>query len=938
MRSIFIICLFFALQFQAKAQFTLSGRTVDSAQSVLPFSTVMLLAKKDSALIHFTRSDDKGLFVFKNVRKGEFMVKTTFVGYKPAEKTVVFGDNNTVELGDFVMKPIAMELMEVVIKEARAPLEIRGDTIEYNASTFKVPEGSTVEDLLRKLPGVTVDAEGNIKAHGKDIKRVTVDGKSFFGDDPKSATKNLPAEAISKVQVFDTQSEQSKATGIDDGKKEKSMNLELKEEFKKGGFGKLTAGAGLPNERFETKGNYNKFDDKNQFSLIGLANNTNQTGMNWNDYQDFRGANAFSSFGDQADFGFGGSSGRVFYFGGDDNASSLNIPIAGGRSRGFSKNYALGANYNFDNKKTKFNSSYYFSASELTLDALRERQNFLPSNAFRSLENSSQINFYGNHRLGMRYEKDLDSLNKITVISNSRLGTVENSLRSTQNFGSLEGTANSKSNLDNSDKGLSFSTANSAIFRHKFRKKGRSFAVSMSFTLDQNKREALQFSENLFYRPDSLRKIISQSNDNLTNSQQIKSSGIYIEPLGKKFYSESFFNVGIRNEKITRSVADRENSGRAIDSLGIYYTGQIKFGRFGSGVRYSHQGVNISAGLAAQYVQITGDFAYRVGDKKIGNIERNFTALVPNIGINLDLSNNRYINAEYDVSINQPSTRNLQPYTDNANPFFLQRGNPNLLPTVFHRINAGFSYFNPANFVNIYTGIYAGQAVNEIVYNQITDPKTFITYSSPENIYSGRRDASVYLYTNLPIVKTKLSVSFDGSTGLNKAPVFINGDRNETFGRTADLGTGLNLTPSDFLIIYGSARLNYNKTDFSLNAAPTRVFYNQTYRLEANAKLPKMFFLSLSFNHNIYASPDLDFRQSVPILNASAYRILGKAKKAEIRLSAYDIFNKNLGVSQSAMLNFASREVVQTLARYFMLSFSYNMRGMKTSIKKDNFY
>ena len=323
--------------------------------------------------------------------------------------------------------------MEVVVRTAKAPLTIKGDTIEYNASSFKVPPGSTVEDLLRKLPGVQVDQDGNIRAQGQEVKKVTVDGKSFFGDDPKLATKNLQAEAITKVQVYNDKTEQAKLTGVDDGKKEKTVNLELKEEFKKGGFGKVTAGAGPASNnvstRYEGKGSYNKFNSKEQFSALLLGNNTNQQGLSFNDYQDFRGSNSFN-WNDNADFGFSGSS-RFLYFG-DDN-ESLTVPVGGGNGRGFSKNVAGGLNYNYDTKKTKLSTSYYFNQTRLQLDALRENKSFLPGSIIlRKTDTSGQANLNTNHRVSFRYEKQLDSMQSLVVISNSRIGISSNNLQSTQ--------------------------------------------------------------------------------------------------------------------------------------------------------------------------------------------------------------------------------------------------------------------------------------------------------------------------------------------------------------------------------------------------------------------------------------------------------------------------------------------------------------------------
>src|ERR1035437_3101333 len=290
---------------QTAARTTIKGVICDTAGITLPSAMVMLLSPKDSALVNFTQADNIGAFEFRNVKNSGYLLKIQHMSFLPYQKIIPVSPTELTDLGRIQLKLVSKMLMEVVIKAARAPLRFRGDTIEYDAASFKVPPGSTVEDLLRRLPGIDVDADGNIKSQGKDVKHVYVEGKNFFGDDPKSVTKNLGAETISKVQVFDEKSEQAKLTGVNDGIKDKSMNLALKEEYKQGAFGKLTAAAG-DQGRWAGRGSYNRFNKTSQLSFIGYGNNVNQTGVNWEDYSEFKGQNTFNSY-DNGDFGFGGS-------------------------------------------------------------------------------------------------------------------------------------------------------------------------------------------------------------------------------------------------------------------------------------------------------------------------------------------------------------------------------------------------------------------------------------------------------------------------------------------------------------------------------------------------------------------------------------------------------------------------------------------------------
>ena len=233
-----VLCMFVAQsQTPQSSRIVVKGALIDTSGTPLPSATVMLLLPKDSSLVNFGRSNDKGFFEFKNVKRQRYILKVSYVSYIPLQKDVIPTDEAVLDMGSLALKPITKELFEVVVKTAKAPLSIKGDTIEYNAASFKVPPGSTVEDLLRKLPGMQIEQDGSIRAQGMEVKKVTVDGKSFFGSDPKQATKNISADAIQKVQVFNDKTEAAKMTGVDDGKKEKTINLELKESHKKGGFG-----------------------------------------------------------------------------------------------------------------------------------------------------------------------------------------------------------------------------------------------------------------------------------------------------------------------------------------------------------------------------------------------------------------------------------------------------------------------------------------------------------------------------------------------------------------------------------------------------------------------------------------------------------------------------------------------------------------------------
>lgn len=919
---------------QNSSRITIKGVLVDTAGASLPFATVMLLEPKDSALVNFGRTGDNGEFEFKNVKRQNYIFKASFVGLLPCQYDAVPNETPTVDMGKLTMKPITKELLEVVVKTARAPLSIKGDTIEYNAASFKVPPGSSVEDLLRKLPGVQVNQDGSITAQGQDVKKVTVDGKSFFGADPKLATKNLPAEAIQKVQVFNDKTEQAKITGVDDGKKEKTINLELKEDAKKGGFGKLKAGVGT-DSRAEVRGNYNKFDPSHQFSVVGFGNNLNQSGLSWNDYQDFRGSQSFN-WGDEADFGFS-SNMRFMTF--DDNEEGLSIPI-GNTNEGLSESYAGGMNFNYDTKKNKFSSNYFFNQSERIIDKISNTQRFFQDKTLNTNDTTFRKSLNASHRASIRYEKMIDSLNTLTVIGNGRYSLGDGSQLSAIQQQTLlaSNIAPLRSSINNSNDVTSYNVQGIGIYRHKFKKKGRNFAASTSYNVLNSDTEALQKSLNKYFiatNPTDSILAIDQINDNNNLRKQTKASLFYLEPLSKVFFWETFYNFSQRKEEVDRNLFDKRNDiAQRNDSLSRYYTNDLDYNRIGTSIRYSDKGLNITVGFAAQQFDLKGNFKVSKTDSKSTPINKKYNAFIPKVGLNWDMKNNRYLYMDYDMSAREPQLKDLQPIVDNSNPLYLRVGNPDLLPTLQHNARLGFNKFNPANFINIYVDANYSYFINQIVYNQSINEKGQ-TITKPQNI-SGGSSVGSYAGFGFPIVKTKLTTNIFTNLNLSKNPIYINDQLNKTNNNNYNIGLRVNYTPSDKFTFYGNANWGINKTTYELQTAPNQTIYNNSYGGEMNIAFGKEWYFASNLNYNIYKNVTNGFNQDLPILGMAVYKFLGKSKKSEIRLMANDVFNKNVGIRQFAYQNFVSREQTVTLSRYIMLSYTYNMRGVTNQMRKRN--
>jgi hypothetical protein len=931
-RLLFVLsmfCLYGSAWSQNPARVTIAGSVVDTSNNALPSPTLMLLNPADSSLINFTRADNQGGFEFKNIKNAAYLLKISYVGYLPKQVVIQPSEKETNDLGKIKIQPITVELMEVVIRTAKAPLTIRGDTIEYDASTFKVPPGSTVEDLLRRLPGIEVDADGNIKAQGRDVRRLYVDGKTFFSDDPKAATKNLGAETISKVQVYNEGSEQSKLTGIDDGKEEKVMNLELKEEYKKGAFGKLTLAYG-DQDRWAARGNYNRFNTKEQFSIIGYGNNINQTGVNWEDYGEFKGQSAYNW--DDDEFGF--SSGRRYYF---VENNGLQNWFDG---RGFTQNAGGGLNYNYGHKKAKFNASYTYNQIDLDLNEFGFRQTFLADSSFSNVDTSYRGDFRSNHNFNTRYENEIDSSNAVIVKASGRLSQNNSVNNSSQLFSSTNVLQKNRLTLDNSNDMTSWNMGAQALYRHRFKKKGRSFGFLAAYQNNQSDGTENIFNINRFFQANSFTDQVRQLNNNVNDLQQVKSSLLYTEPLSKKVFSEFFYNLQQTNNQINRQVRNLESNQR-IDDLSVFFDNQVTYNRLGTSMRYSHEGVNVSMGLAGQQIRLETAAAQDRGQPNFSPaLQRTFNNIIPHLDVNFETKNNMHLSMNYGYQVNEPRFNDLQPVRNVNNPAFQTQGNPNLQPERQHNLQFSYNYWNPASFISIGFNTDYNIFDSQVVYTQTIEssPTTGIrTISRPENLAGGRRLGS-YIWSNYPIIKTKLSMRVNGGINFNTSPTLINNVENTTNSNGINMNLSFNATPNKKLILDLSFNFNNQNITYSLREDQNQKIRN--YGIDGSLKwnFTNKFFLESNLDYNIFRNERLDFKQDVPIWNASVRRLIGKENKFEMRVAAFDLLNRRVTVNQNGSLNFVTRNVANTLARYFMLSVSYNIKGYENKLRKNDWW
>ncbi|HET9053943.1 MAG TPA: TonB-dependent receptor, partial [Cyclobacteriaceae bacterium] len=405
MRLLVLLTAVFAAQALYAQKITVKGKLVDSSEIPLPMATILFLNPKDSTLLNFGSTNKDGLFEVKNLNRAEYLFKVTYIAQAPLYVMISPKPEEVIiDLGIQKMEPESTLLGEMEIRGARAPVTIKKDTIEFNAGSFKTQPNAVVEDLIKKMPGMEVDNDGTIRAQGETVQRVTVDGKEFFGRDPKLATRNLPADAVEKVQVFDRKSDQAQFTGIDDGQREKTINLELKEEKRNGMFGNAIGGYGTDN-RFMGKLSLNRFSKGQQLSVVGTANNINEQGFSFDDYMTFTGgANAFAG---------GGGGTRTITIGGGGGGGA-GMQLGGGQTNGLMNTYGGGVNFNKDlSRKTKLNANYFVNYLDHDIIQETDREYFNTTNFKYYRDSTIQRSTNLNHRLNVIVDHEFDSANSV---------------------------------------------------------------------------------------------------------------------------------------------------------------------------------------------------------------------------------------------------------------------------------------------------------------------------------------------------------------------------------------------------------------------------------------------------------------------------------------------------------------------------------------------
>ena len=895
---------------------TLSKQQVGAA-------TITVLERKDSSLVTFTMTGADGRFEIKGLANGDYRLLISHVNYHNNNKYFSISDSlKDADLGTMVMNDKAKVLAEVVLENEAPPITLINDTIQYNAGSFKTAPNASVEQLLKKLPGVKVEKDGTVKAQGETVTKVLVDGKEFFGNDPKVATKNLPADAVDKVQVYDRQSDQAQLTGFEDGNYEKTINLKLKKDKKKGLFGKVNAGVGNK-DRYEGRFNVNSFKGARQLSAIGMGNNTNAEGFSFMDILNFTGELSRMQRG-------GGGNINI-------NLSTSDASAMGytGSNPNSGINTAWGGGLNYNNiigKKLDLQSNYFYNRFNPNTESHIQRQYLLPDTSYYN-SNSYADNLNNTHRANLNLLYQLDSLNSIRVIPSFSYQQTRN--RSNTDYQTMskqqsminDGYSNSISNSE----GYNF--RNEIAWRRKFLRKGRTFSLTLQTTLNETDGDGSLSSINSFYQPNgslSRKDTLNQQHTTTGSLRGYTARAVYTEPLGKRTLME--FSIGKSN---TRNLSEKltydynKNNGK-YDVQNAFLSNDFEnsygFTNAGFRVRNQQKKYNFSVGVNWQQSDLDGKI---ISGTKDSLISKRFQNLLPNARFQYNFTRFKNLSLTYNTNTNQPSMTQLQPVPDVSNPLNIRDGNPDLKQEYNHNLQANLALVSPFSSKNLFFFLRAQAAQNKIVNYDSLNQLTGVRKTKPVNV-NGVYNLSANFSYSRPVRFLKGNIELSSNVGYNRGKQLINtltSPMEENAIGVFSVGPELRLdmTPTDkFNLVLGTS-LNHNNTTYSLQPGLSNNYLSQEYSASVDWELPKGFFFSTDFTYTVNSQRAAGFNLKVPLWNASISKQMLRFNRGELKFSARDLLNRNVGISRNTSNNFIEDSRVLTLRQFFLLSFTYSL-------------
>ncbi len=930
-----IICtlgslLLFTMVASAQSSGTLKGKLIDSvAKQSLKDASISVLDAKDSTVESFSLAKADGSFEVTKISFGTYVLQISFQGYEPVFQRIDFSKANpTVDLGNIYLKVSAGDIGGVTVRAS--PVQIKGDTTEMNASSYKTKPNATAEDLFKKLPGVEVAKDGTVKAQGQNVTKVLVDGKRFFGDDPKTATKNLPSDVIDKVQIYDAQSDQSTFSGFDDGNREKTINIITKKDRRKGYFGKFTAGAG-ENERYATSLSFNRFNGNQQISFIGQGNNINQQNFS---VQDLLGT--MSSSGGR---GPGGGGGMMMGMGG--GGGNIGNFLSGTQS-GIATTWAGGLNYNdVWGKKTSVSGSYFYNNLNTNNDNSNHKETFVANNPDSSLlsnTGTTSNNKNANHRFNFELEQKFDSSNSMQVrpaFSNQH----NESFSQTNSFttkGKLVNLSDVQQVNSRTSDGYNFST--NILLRHRFKKRGRTISLNLTPGLTKNDADGYNISYNNIYTGSTfVRDTINQISNTQRDGKSFGTNLSYTEPVGKhaqlEFTYAYSYSLNNSDQQTTRFNSTTNAYDIVVPNLTNKFENTNTSNRFGASYRNQvTKEWSYTLGMAVQKAELSSD-----NQTKGTNLSNSFTNYFPTVQIQFSKARANNLRFRYNGRTNAPSISQLQDVVDNTNQLNIKNGNPALKQEFSHNFNLFYTKFDVLTFKNFFVSLNGSftqnKIGNDVVQNTGSTPLVVdgvalipgAQYSKPVNI-NGGMNFSGFVNYGFPTKKPKANINLTTNLSYSRDVNLFNHVINYTNNYVAGERISYTMNIKEEFDLNFSSSSTYTLARYTQSPDNNGDYFTQVFSVEPTYSPKSGWIIGADFDYTFNRGQAAGYNQSVPLLNASIAKSIFKKKDGELKLSVFDLLNQNQSITRTVEQNYIQDTRTQVLTRYVMLTFTYNLR------------
>ncbi len=915
----------------------ISGKiTDDEEENPLIGANLILNKTSDTTRLFYAVSDVNGNFRFEKLDKGDYRLQISYLGYQ-LRKQVVSLTGESRDMGILTLKKDATQLNEVVIEEKVVPVTTKGDTTQFNARAYKTSPDASAEDLITKMPGIVVE-NGTVQAQGENVQKVLVDGREFFGEDPNLALKNLPAEVIDKIEVFDQASEQSQFSGFDDGQTTKTINIVTKVEMRNGVFGQVYGGGGT-DERYKSGGNINQFDNEKRISIIGLANNVNQQNFSNEDL-----LGVLSSGSSRRRRGFGGGSGRGGNRGGGsfrgrgNNAGDFLV----GQQNGITTTQSFGINYTDQwGDKLKLTGSYFFNKSDNTAIESLSRETFLTDgmNQFYVEDNQNEsMNF--NHRLNLRMEYQIDDYN--SIIFTPRISFQDNETISRffgENASFINEPISETTDFASSDNS-GYNVNSNLLYRHRFEKRGRTFSVNFSSRFNQQDgNDKLQAFNKFFSRQTVENDSLNQETLSAVNGYTLSTNLVYTEPLTNKMQLQLSYNGSYSENMSDRRTYDLFTQLNEVNQLDTALSNEFENDylthRMATGVMFRDGKVMFRGNVSYQSASLQSEEFF----PESTFLERKFDNILPTFMLRYNISRQKNLRVFYRTQTNAPSVNQLQNVINNANPLLITGGNQALKQDYTHMFITRYSNTNAEKSSSFFaflmlrkTNNYIGNSTFVAQADTILQQGVVLNqgsqFTQPVNM-NGYWNLRSFVSFGMPNKLLKSNINLNTGITYTRTPGLIN--QLENVSKTLNLRQGVvigsNISQNvDFTLSYTA---NYNLVNNSLQSDLDNNYFLQTVGVKFNWIFWKGINLKNEFNHQLYRGLSDEFNDDFLLWNVSVGKKLFKHQRGELRATVFDLLGQNISIARSVTDSYIEDVNTQVLQQYFMLSFIYNIRNFK---------